>query len=271
MAIIYQEDWKQNLQDKLDEPILYEDLCDVVYTDTKILHNPFRDNATASAYTRGAQYIYSTPNMTDDTVNIDTSIIIPEFIDRADLAQTGYDMQMAMSDRQAVAIREALQAQVFASYGQAGTIFQNTDLGGGAGNIVVTGVKRKLRVAKCEELMNSLGLVFIWSPTQFEKVEQFALSNGFVTLDEVKRGGAKSGYRMLGGEHYSSNSLTSNHALAFVKKQITFGICNTTFGDVQVIQDPDRRSGIGITSRADSKAKVWSQRAPAVVDIQSIT
>lgn len=279
---IYKEDWTTMLQEILDAPIFWKDVCHVEYTSSKVLHNPYQSKATASAYTRGSQYSFADFTMTDDNVNINLTQIIPEFIDRADLAQTGYSLQMERAKRQGIAINLAIETYFLGDYASL-TTFDNTSIGGAAGVITVTAaniddivrnVKRAIYAANGGDDYATYGGFIIWDPKRFEILESFAMANGFMTQDMALKGGAnQAGFNYMGFTHYVSNSTTlvstTRHLIAGVKQKYHLGILNTTYGQIVVDEfDPNRQSGIGIISRVDYKGKAWNNIKPMLFDVQ---
>lgn len=281
---IYKEDWTTQLQEILDAPTFWKDVCHVEYTNSKVLHNPYQTKATAVSYTRGAQYTFADFTMTDDNVNINTTFLIPEFIDRADLAQTGYSMQMERAKRQGVAINLQLELGFVGDYANL-TAFDNTALGGGAGDITVTSanIDDVVRNIKKTIYANNGGNDYavnggfiIWDPKRFEILEAFAQANGFNTQDmALKEGASLQGFNYMGFTHYVSNSLTTEtsttHIIAGVKKKYHLGILSSTYGQIVVDEfDPNRQSGIGIISRVDYKGKAWTNIKPLLFDVQVV-
>lgn len=288
--MIYHEEWKEKLQERLEEPKYFMDICKVEFTDSKVIHNPYRNEATASSYTRGAQYSYTDITVTDETVDINTSFVSPEFIDRADLAQTGFDMQMEMATRQADALMDEIEADVLEQHANAGASIDDGDLdtatNGGAGNSLIlsdSNVLEVVRIARTKivegkglRAFNRMGASIVWTPGQYDKLVAAAQGNGFASSDSALESGRVGVYG--GFKHYESNLLDdttdagTTHALALVNKSIHLGILNTTFGDIIVDdKDPNLQSGISVISRVDFKPKVWNQMAPLIVDINVTT
>jgi len=282
-TVIYKEDWTVKLQETLDAPTFWKDVCRVDFTTSKVLHNPYQSNAAAASYTRGAAYTYADFTVTDDSVDINTSQVVAEFIDRADLAQTGYDLQMERAVRQGEEINLTIEQAFVGDYANM-TDFDNTEIGGGAGDItlsatnvddVVRAVKKKILAANGGDMYVRQGGFIIWDPTAFELLESFAMANGFVTQDSALGGGVDgvNGFNYMGFTHYVSNSLTTEtntlHVVAGVKKTYHLGILSSTFGDVMVDdKDPNLQSGIGIVSRVDYKGKVWNNVSGLIYDVQ---
>lgn len=283
--MIYKEDWTVKLQETLDAPTFWKDVCRVDYTTSKVLHNPYQTKSSASSYTRGAQYSFADFTITDDNVNINTTYIMPEFIDRADLAQTGYDIQMERAVRQGEEINLTIEEGFVGDYASL-TAFDNTELGGAAGSIAATAsniddicraIEKKIYTANGGKDLTRNGAFIIWDPKRFELVRSFAMANGFNTADNalMATGTGVGGFNYMGFTHYVSNSLTSasstTHCIAGVKQKYHLGILSTTYGQIIVDEfDPNRQSGIGIISRVDYKGKAWNNIKPLLYDVQVV-
>jgi hypothetical protein len=281
-TIVYREEWKTKLQEKLDEPKYWDKVATVTYTDKKVINNPYQNVATADAYTRGNQYTYNDVTLTNETLNINTSYVSPEFIDRAELAQSGFDLQMERAERQAQALLDQVETAVLAEYANAGLDLDNTDLGGGAGDITVSvsNIDDIFRLAR-KEIVENKGLAqlkakggfAILDPEKYELAVAYAQANGFRFADDALVGGEVpviNGFRV-----YESNLLTTEtsttHLLFGVNGAIDLGILNTTFGDIMVDEnDPDNRSGVSIVSRVDYGTKVFTEKANLLVDVQVV-
>jgi hypothetical protein len=281
-TIIFQEDWEVKLQERLAEPNKWKSICRVKYTNTKVLHNPYMSDAAVQSGTRGTAYSYQDITITDQSVTIDTFKILPQLIDRADLAQSTYADQMELAESQGVLIDEAIETAMLAEHAQ-WTNFG--DLGGGAlglgagaitvsmGNIddIIRGIKREIRKAKGQKLLGRYGGFIVWRPEDFELLEAYVQANGFSTADNALKEGVDEGFRYMGMDHWASNSYTAGHVFAGVKNLFSLGICTATYGKVVVVDEPATAdgavSGIGIVSRADFKFKAWFKTAPVLFDV----
>src|SRR6266851_5140609 len=96
-SLIYQEEWAVKLQERLSEPTKWKDICQVEYTNERVLHNPYMSDATVQTGTRGTAYTMQDATQTDESVTINTYKILPQIIDRADLAQSTYTNQMTLA------------------------------------------------------------------------------------------------------------------------------------------------------------------------------
>lgn len=276
MAIIYQEDWSTKLQERLSETTKWKDFMKVDITNTKVLHNPYRTDATVLALVPYVAYVPAQIAETDDIISIDVHRIIPEIIDRADLAQSTYLKQMEIAENQGTQLNEEIETYIYSQFAQL-TTFDNTELGGGAGNITVTSsniddiiraIKRKIRKAKGQKLMQRNGVFIVWRPEDFELLEAFMQANGFNTADESLKNGIDDGINYMGVTHYSSNLLTANHLIGGIKSLWHLGLLKDTYGQIMVNEkDPANVSGISIVSRIDLKVKAWFKTIPVLYNI----
>lgn len=276
MAIVYQEDWVTKLQERLSEMVKWKDFMRVEITNTKVLHNPYRTDAIVDTLTRYTAYTPAAVALTDESVSIDAAYVIPEIIDRADLAQSNYLRQMEIADNQGVQLNEKIEEYIYSQHALV-TDFDNASIGGAAGNITVSasniddiirGIKREISEAKGDTLFERNGGFIVWRPADFEILEAFMQANGFSTADAALKGGAKGGVEYMGMTHYKSNLLTSGHLLAGVKKVYHLGILKDTYGAIMVNEkDPGNVSGISVVSRLDLKVKAWNKTKPVLFDV----
>lgn len=278
-TIVYAEEWAIKAQERLSESLMWKDICNVEYTDTKVLHNPYVTDATVQTGTRGVAYTHQPVTLTDENVDINTFKILPQLIDRADLAQQTFIKQMDLANSQAILLNEAIETAMLAEHGQ-WTNFDNVSIGGVAGNIVVTdvniddvirGMKREIREANGENLMDRNGLFIVWTPTAFEKLEAYAQAQGFSTADGALKNGTNQGFVYMGVSHYSSNKITAGHSFGGVKKTFHLGICKSTYGQVVIDSEPATVGGavsaIAVIMRVDFKFKAWAKMVPVLFDI----
>lgn len=278
-TIVYAEEWAIKAQERLAENNKWREICKVEYTDTKVLHNPYTTDATVQTGTRGSAYTHQAITLTDETVDITTFKILPQLIDRADLAQQTYVKQMEMAASQAVLLNEAIETAMLAEHGQ-WTNFDNASIGGAAGNITVSesniddiirGIKREIREANGENLMDRNGAFIVWRPADFEKLEAYAQSQGFSTADGALKDGTSQGFKYMNVEHYSSNKIAAGHLFGGVKKLFHLGICKSTYGQVVVDSEPATADGavsaIAVVMRVDFKFKAWAKIVPVLFDI----
>jgi len=275
-TIVYGEEWSTKLQERLSEPVKWKDICRVEYTNSRVLHNPYLTVPTVQTGERGTAYTMQAITETNSYVTIDTFKILPQFIDRADLAQSTFMRQMELADLQGILLNEAIETALYADWSNL-TSFGNDQIGGAAGTITVSAtniddiiraMKREIREASGEGLMNRNGAFIVWYPTHFEILESYMQANGFVTADTALKGGTKQGIEYMGVTHYSSNLLATGHVVGGVKKVYHLGILKDTYGQVMVNEkDPLNISGISVVSRVDFKGKVWENVLPVLFNI----
>lgn len=277
---IFAEDWAVKLQEQLDEPVKWKDICNVEFTDSFVINNPYDTDPTAQTGARGTAYTFVTQVETNQNTTIDTFFIIPRVIDRADLGQSGYAKQMYLAERQGVVLNERIETSVFAAFGSM-TVFDGDEIGGAAGSItlsatnvddVITGLRREIAEANGQTQLERNGGFIVWRPQDLELVERFAMANGFNVADAVLRNGVvgkNRGFEYLGFTHYSSNRLSGGHIIAGVKKAIHLGIYRGTYGQVVIDPyDPNLISGISVVSRVDYKVQVWNNMSTVVFDVR---
>jgi hypothetical protein len=286
-TIIYAEDWAVKLQERLSEPTKWKEFMNVEYTNTRVLHNPYLSDATVQTGTRGTAYTMQDATETDESITISTYKILPQVIDRADLAQSTYSTQMVLADRQGILLNEAIESAIYANHA-ALTNFGDTGggvLGLGATTIgvsatniddIIRGIKREVNKAKGQVLASRNGIFIVWRPADMEILESFMQANGFMSSDRALNGNSSldstftstaGGVNYMGVTNYASNLLTANHVLAGVKKVYQIGIVKDTYGQVVVTQDPLNVSGIGVISRVDYGVKAWNNVLPVLFDV----
>lgn len=284
-TIVYAEDWAVKLQERLDLPLNWKEICRVEYTNSRVLNNPYLTDPTVQSGTRGSAYVHQDVTETNESITINTFKILPMFIDRADLAQSGYARQMEMAEIQGTLLNEAIETGMLASHAS-WTDFDNASIGGSAGNITVSvsniddiirGIKREINEANGQALAARNGIFIVWRPADFEILEAFVQANGFSTADMALKNGSVAGMRYMGVDHYVSNSHAAGHVFAGVKKVFHLGIVADTYGQVVVNQDPTlatgnastigQTSGVGIVSRVDYAFKAWAKTTPLLFDV----
>lgn len=277
-SLVYAEDWAVKLQERLIEPVKWKQVCNVEYTNSKVLHNPYLTEATVQSGTRGSAYAMQAVTETDENISIDTFKILPQFIDRADLAQSYYANQMVLADKQGILLNEAVESGFLADYGSL-TTYDNSQFGG-SGSITVSAVniddiirhmKTLIREAGGESKLEQNGAFIIWRPQDLELLEAFMQANGFRMADEAlgtNPVGNNKGIEYMGVTHYSSNLLTAGHVVGGVKQQYHIGILKDTYGQIMVNEkDPLNTSGVSVVSRVDFKGKAWHNVIPILFNI----
>jgi len=186
---------------------------------------------------------------------------------------------MEIADNMGTMLNEKVETMMLAEHAQ-WTNFDNTAIGGGAGNItvaisnvknIIAAMKREIREAGGAEMMNRNGAFIQWREADYELVELMASSEGFNTADDVLKNGIKQGFKYLGVEHYSTSKNVAGHVFGGVKKAFQVGIVKSTYGKMKTIINPvvssAQISGVGLESRIDLKFKAWNKVTPILFDI----
>jgi hypothetical protein len=203
-------------------------------------------------------------------------------IDRADLAQLTFVKAMDLATLQGQLIDEYLETDMLANNamwtnfdagtlatGTASTVTIDVDIN----NIfkIIGRMKTKISEANGDKLAGRNGYFIIWLPTQFEILEEFAAANGYNTADYALKNGISAGFIYRGVLHLKSNKHDSNHVFGGVRKVFALGICKSTYGDVQFVNEPATAEGalsaIGVVSRIDWEYKQWTNSKGLVFDI----
>jgi hypothetical protein len=246
MAVIPSLEIETRLQERLNAPMKWKEICKVVYTDTGIVKNPYLTDVTVSVGTRGTGYTPAAVATTDESVTISDYSYSAPYIDDADLAQKSFSDFMEVADNMATLLDEAMETAMLAEHAQ-WTNFDNASIGGGAGNItvalaniksIITGIKREIREAGGGDKASRDGIFIQWRETDFELVEQLASSEGFNTADDALKNGIKQGFKYMGVEHYSTSKNVAGHVFAGVKKAFAAYVVKSTFGKVKTITNP---------------------------------
>jgi len=279
VAIIPKIEIETKLQERLDSPTVWKEVCLVKYTDSGIWKNPYLTDSTQYTGTRGTGYTSVAVETIDDSVSITTYVGSAQHIDKADLAQKTFSDFMEISANMAQVLEEGMETSMLAEHAQ-WTNFDNASIGGGAGNItvaisnikkIISSVKREIREAKGGKLLARNGGFFVWREADFELVELLASSEGFNTADDALKNGIKQGFKYLGVEHYSTSRNVTGHVFGGVKKAFACAVVKSTFGKMKTIVNPvvssAQISGVGLESRVDYKFKAWVNLDNILFDI----
>lgn len=280
-TITYETTYDDVLQDRLDHPTTWKEMCDVMVTDTRVFSTSYMSTTpSVQSVTRGTGHVMQTYAETAETLTISTGRDLGLFMDWGDLAQSPWSKPAELFDRIGALLNEFIEANVLAQHAS-WTDFDNASIGGGAGNItvaasniddIIRGVKREIREANGQSMMNQYGVGFVWRAADFEILEAFVQANGFMTADDALKNGTVEGLRYLGVDHYWSNDHTANHVFAGVKKIQNLGILRGTYGRAHTIDFPagdtnTYLSGQSFYSRVDIGHLTPTAHAGLVFDV----
>ena len=280
---MFPAEWKTKLQERLSYNTNWKEVCNVVYTNTKVIFNPYMSTVPSmQSHTRGTPYTYQVFTITSEYVSIDQSYILGIPIDRADLAQLTFVKAMDLADLQGQLINELLESDMLANHAM-WTNFDNGTITTGSADTVnitvgidnvfeiISKMKREISEANGDDLAERNGMFIIWRPTDFEILERFAAANGYNIADYALKNGLKAGFVMDGVYHYKSNKHTAGHVFGGVKGLFTLGILKATYGDTQFVNEPATADGalsaVGVVSRIDWEFKAWTNTKALLFDI----
>ena len=259
--------------------MVWKEICEVKYTNTGIVRNPYLTDTTVSTGTRGTGYTSVAAATVDETVTVSDYSYDATHIDRADLAQKSFSDFMEIADNMGTMLNEAMETAMLAEHAQ-WTNFDNASIGGAAGNItvsisniktIIATIKQVIRSAGGADMAARKGMFIQWREADFTLVEMLASSEGFNTADDALKNGIKQGFKYLGVEHYSTSKNVSGHVFAGVKKAFWAIVCKDTYGKMVEIQNPvvsgAQISGVGLESRIDRKFKAWNKVTPILLDV----
>lgn len=261
-TITYETLFEDVLQDRLDQPTTWKEMCDVTVTDTRVISSSYMSTTpSVQTVTRGTGHSMQTFAETAETMTISTGRDLGLFVDWADLAQSPWTKPAELFDRIGALLNEFVEGAVLARHAS-WTDFGTLSIGGGgaattaitvsASNIddIIRGVKREIREGNGQSLMNQNGVGFVWRAADFEILESFVQANGFMEADKALKEGTVEGLRYMGVDHYWSNGHTANHVFAGVKKIERLGILRGTYGKAFTIDFPAGDSNTYLSGRS---------------------
>lgn len=258
-TITYETVFEDALQDRLDHPQTWKEMCDVTMTDTRVISSSYMSTTpSVQTVTRGTGHAAQTFAETAETLTISTGRDLGLIVDLGDSAQSPWTTGAELFDRIGALLNEFIEANVLAQHAT-WTDFDNASIGGAAGNITVSasniddiirGVKREIREGNGQSMMNRYGVGFVWRAADFELLEAFVQANGFATADQALKEGTIEGLRYMGVDHYWSNDHTSGHVFAGVKKIQRLGILKALYGRAFTIDFPAADSNTFFSGKA---------------------
>lgn len=283
-TVTYETLFEDVLQDRLDHPTTYKEMCDITITDTRVISTSYMSTTpSVQTVTRGTGHSMQTFAETAETLTISTGRDLGIFLDWGDKAQSPWTKPAELFDRIGALLNEFIEGDVLAQHAQWTDFGQealdsnsagSTQITVSAGNIddIIRGVKREIREANGQMFMNQNGVGFVWRAADFEILEAFVQANGFMTADAALKQGTVEGLHYLGVDHFWSNEHTANHVFAGVKKIQRLGILRGTFGRAHTIDFPagdtnTYLSGQSYYSRVDIGHLSPTEHTPLLFDV----
>lgn len=275
-------DYVAKLRERLATPTTWSDVMNVKYSNVRSIHNSYMSTESSpQSYTKYSQYTHQAYALTADTLTISTHRILPMLIDEAERYQQSYVDQMKLAAFQGDKINEYIESQTLAQHTN-WKDFGATDLTNtgdddttkitvSAANVddIIRAIKRKLYANDGVDKAVANGIFIVWRAADFELLEAFVQANGFTEADISLKNGipVQKAFRYMGVDHYLSNSHTANHVFAGIKRQGEIGILKGTWGQVKMIEDQDKYSGVAVVSRADYGFNWPAQLAEFFIDV----
>jgi hypothetical protein len=249
-TITYKTIFEDALQDRLDHPQTWKEMCDVTMTDVRAISTSYlQTTPSVQTVSRGTATSLQLIGETAETLTISIGRDLGMYVDWADESQSPWTKPAELFDRIGALLNEFIETNVLAQHGSwtnvgdsSGTIASGvtTQITVSASNIddIIRGVKRIIRVANGQSFMNRNGVGFVWRPADFELLEAFVQANGYMTADAALKEGTVEGLHYLGADHYFTTDNAANHLFAGVKKIQRLGILSKTYGRAHVIDFP---------------------------------
>lgn len=137
-TITYETLYEDVLQDRLDHPQTWKEMCAVTMTDTRVISSSYMSTTPSTqGVTRGTGTALQLFAETADSLTISTGRDLGLVVDLADLAQSPWTKPAELFDRIGALLNEYIESQVLAQHAS-WTDFDNASIGGVAGNITVT-------------------------------------------------------------------------------------------------------------------------------------
>jgi len=187
------------------------------------VHRPYSSDLYAQDYTKGTDVTMLDVDTTDETITVDTTKVVPIYIDEVDNVQSFYKIADKQTSRAAYVLRNVIDQAVLAhtkdaSNSSASLITLSTS------NVVssFSNVKADLVNNGVEDEMSWCAVV---DPDTISILEQYFTGNGFKVADETIRNGYKGDF--LGLKFYESTNIPTTVSLGLAT--------NVTAGDTVTI------------------------------------
>lgn len=290
MVYEFQENWEAELQERLLDPTIWDEVNTVVRSNDQIFHAPYETPTATSTGTRGTAVTPSTVSQTDETVTINDFDYVQEFADFADLGQSKFANTKNRKLQQLATVLEKMDNSLLAAHASWTNLGTGDIGGGGSSNDAITvtstnvpkivdGVVQKILDAKGLKLQQKNGAFIIWRASDYSAVAQAAKNLGFMEADKNIKEGAQYGMYWGGVYHYFSNeheaaAASVQHLFAGVRKANYCYIVEETFGKLFIIDHPangdGNLQGLGFETRIDREYMAWNNFVPVLYDINVV-
>src|SRR3972149_8346462 len=116
-TVTYSTLYEDVLQDRLDHPTTWKEMCDVTITDTRVISTSYMSTTpSVQTVTRGTGHAMQTFAETAETLTISPGRDLGLFVDWADLAQSPWTKPAELFDRIGALLNEYIESAVLARH-----------------------------------------------------------------------------------------------------------------------------------------------------------
>src|SRR5688572_33392995 len=114
-TITYETTFEDTLQDRLDHPTTWKEMCKVTVTNTRVITSSYMSTTPSTqAVTRSTAVALQTFAETAETLTISTGRDLGGLVDWGDYYQSPWTSKAELFDRIGALLNEYIEAQVFA-------------------------------------------------------------------------------------------------------------------------------------------------------------
>ncbi|MEK7505757.1 MAG: hypothetical protein AAB597_02590 [Patescibacteria group bacterium] len=185
-TITYETLFESTLQERLARPHNWKEICDVTYTDDRVINSSYISTtggwAAVATVTRGTAFNAVDIAETAETLTISTGREVPVFVDWGDLYQSPWTKPAEAFKRGAQRLDEFTETDVLDNHadwrnlgGSGGAWTDNvaTTLAVAASNVddLIRLARQVVRAQNGQDLMEEYGLFHVWDPASFNFLE----------------------------------------------------------------------------------------------------
>lgn len=267
--------FSSNLQQVLRKALVAEAVCNVDRSGSFYIHNPYSNQPTALQQAVTGTYSVSAWTVTDDSLTITDEAIYGEHVFDFEKKLNSFDLVSARFDEMAWAVKLGVDQFVINGLCEDGTGAYTTPAGGftTAANIPV------IISNLCSKVMGfndvGRGYFLIIENTDVVGFIQAQIASGFSYADSALRNGFMANYAgvdiyvVRAGTFVSAtigsraDFTNSGHRVFGVKGSATYAVGSPVYEEKHV----SGKTGVEIAYGQHYGFKLWTQKAPLVVDI----
>lgn len=267
--------FSSNLQEVLRKALVAEAVCTVDRSNSFYIHNPYSSQPVAATQAVAGTYSVSAWTITDDSLTVTDEVIYGEHIFDFEKRMSNYDLMANRFDEMAYAVATGIDKYVVNALCEDGTATYTTPAGGftTAANVAVIISNLWSKVMGYADIYK--GLFLIVEATDIPGIMQAQMNSGFSYADAALRNGFVTNfggvdiYVVASGTFVSATIGTRNdftnsgHRVFGVKGVATYAVGTPVYEEKGVSGKTGKEVAYGTTLGF----KLWTQKAPLVVDI----